>query len=53
MGRKTQDRRSVTPEKAIEILKISGTIVTREEAVIILDFMYRLANLSVEQYLKI
>lgn len=44
--------RSVTPEKTVEILRKHGTIVTLEEAKIILDFMYKFAKLSVNQQVK-
>lgn len=47
------EKRTLTPEKAVEILKKYGTIVTVEEAKLILDFMYKLAKLSVEQYVKL
>lgn len=43
------EKRSLTPEKAVEILKKHGTIITIEEAKLILDFMYKIAKLSVEQ----
>ena len=42
-------KRSITPEKAREILQSHGTTVTFEEARIILDFMYKFAILSVNQ----
>lgn len=47
------ERRSITPEKAVEILKQHGTKVTVAEAKLILDFMYKIAKLSVEQYIKL
>ncbi len=47
------EKRSLTPEKAVEILKKHGTIVTIEEAKLILDFMYKLGKLSVKQYVKL
>ncbi len=42
-------KRSVTPEKAVEILREHGTIVTIEEAKIILDFMYNFSKLAINQ----
>ena len=42
----------ITAEELIEILRNEGTIVTLEEARIILDFMWKLANLTLDQYLK-
>jgi len=47
------EKRAVTPAKAVEILKKHGTHVTLEEAKIILDFMYKIGKLSVNQYVKI
>lgn len=41
----------ITAEKAVKILKENGTIVTLEEAEIILDLMYKMAKLSVIQYI--
>lgn len=46
-------KKSITPEMAVKILKKHGTIVTLEEAKIILEFMYKIGKLSVEQYIKI
>ncbi len=43
------EKRSLTPEKAVKILKKQGTIVTIEEAKLILDFMYKLAKLTLDQ----
>ncbi|MBN8717930.1 MAG: hypothetical protein J0H85_00680 [Sediminibacterium magnilacihabitans] len=42
----------ISPEKAIEILKRDGVEVTLEEAKIILDFLYGMAEIVVEQHLK-
>lgn len=41
--------RSITPQKAIEILGKYGTEITLEEAKLILDFMYKFSILSVNQ----
>jgi len=49
----TTGKRSVTPEKAVKILQEHGTIVSLEEAKIILDFMYKIAKLSLDQYIKV
>jgi len=46
------NKRSITPEKAVEILKKHGTIVTLDEAKLILDFIYNFAILSVNQVIK-
>ena len=53
MGVDYSEKRSVTPEKAVEILAKHGTKVTIEEAKIILDFMYKIGKLSINQYVKI
>jgi hypothetical protein len=45
--------RRVTPEMAVQILKEHGTKITIEEAKVILDFMYKIGKLSVDQYVKI
>ncbi len=47
------EKRSITPEKAVDILAKYGTKVTVEEAKIILDLMYKISKLSVNQYIKI
>ncbi|MHB1180015.1 MAG: hypothetical protein ACYCZO_17020 [Daejeonella sp.] len=46
------EKRKVSPEKAIKILQEHGTIVTVEEAKLILDFMYKFAILAVDQIVK-
>lgn len=46
-----QEKQALTPEKAVKILNENGTIVTLEEAQIILDLMYKMAKLSVNQYI--
>ncbi len=42
----------ITPDKAIEILRKDGIDVNIEEAQIILDFLYSMANIVVEQYIS-
>lgn len=42
----------ITPDKAIELLQKDGIYVTMEEAQIILDFLYSMANIVVEQYVS-
>lgn len=42
----------ITPEKAIELLRKDGINVNMEEAQIILDFLYSMANIVVEQYVN-
>ncbi len=46
-----QDR--ISPEKAVEILKSNGKEVTAEEAKIILDFLYKMAKLTVKLLLEV
>lgn len=46
------DKRKVTPEKAIEILKKHDTIISVDEAKIMLDFLYKFAKLTLEKVLK-
>ncbi|HNP24908.1 MAG TPA: hypothetical protein PKM63_22955 [Panacibacter sp.] len=42
----------ITPDKATEILRKDGIDVNIEEAQIILDFLYSMANIVVEQYIS-
>ena len=42
----------ITPDKAIEILRKDGIDASMEEAQIILDFLYSMANIVVEQYVN-
>jgi len=48
----TAGKRNVTPEKAIEILKENGVEISEKNAEELLDLMYFLAKLSVDQYIK-
>ena len=43
----------ITPDKAIEILRKDGIDVNIEEAQFILDFLYVMANIAIEQYVNI
>jgi len=43
----------IKPEEIVQILRDYGTIVTVEEARIILEFMWKLANLTLDQYLSL
>ena len=45
-------KRTITAQKAIKILQQNGTIITETEAELILDFMYKFANLSVKQVIN-
>ena len=40
------------PEKVVEILRQRGVEVTLEQARLILDFLRKLADITVTQYLK-
>jgi hypothetical protein len=44
--------RTLTPEKAVGILARYGTHITIEKAKILLDFLYKISNLSVSQAIK-
>jgi hypothetical protein len=44
---------SIKPEEIVKILVSHGTTVTLEEAKIILDFTWQLADMALDQYLKI
>lgn len=46
------EKRSVTPEKAVKILQEYGTVVSIEEAKIMLDFLYKFGNLTLKDVLK-
>jgi len=41
----------LTPKEAVEILRAHGTNVGEQEAKIILEFMVKLAGISLSQYL--
>lgn len=45
----SREKQSITPEKAVEILKKHGTIITTEEAQLILDFLYKFGRLTLNQ----
>jgi hypothetical protein len=46
------EKRTVSPEKAQRLLAKYGTVLSLEEARIVLDFIYKLSNLSVSETLK-
>lgn len=46
----TSQQRGVSPEQAISLLKKTGIQVNEKEAGVILDFLYILAKLAVNQY---
>ena len=43
---------TVKPEEIVAILKEHGTYVSVDEAKMILQFMYKLANIALDQYLE-
>jgi 3-methyladenine DNA glycosylase AlkC len=45
--------RKLTPEKVVSILRKHGTKVSVEEAFIILQFMRKVADIAVNQYLSV
>jgi len=46
------EKRNITPQQAVKILEQSGVKVTEKDAEIILDFLYFLGKLTVNQYFK-
>jgi hypothetical protein len=44
-----EEKRTVTPEKAMKILAKHGTHISLETAELMLDFLYKLSNLSVSE----
>lgn len=42
------EKRKVTPEEVVEIMKKEGKIITIEQAQIVLDFMYKFAKITLE-----
>lgn len=48
----TSENDKITPEKAVEILKKGGLEVTLEQAKLMLEFLYKLADITADQYLE-
>lgn len=46
------EEEKISPQKAIEILRKDGLEVTLEQAEVILEFLYQMAEIVVEQYLE-
>ena len=44
------DENIIKPERAVQILKEDGLIVTIEQAKTILEFLYKLADIALSQY---
>lgn len=47
-----RNQRNITKAKAIEILKKNGVKISEEEAEIVLEFMYFIGKLAVNQYFR-
>lgn len=47
------ENEKITPENAVAILKKSGMEVTLEQAKLLLDLLYKLADITVAQYMVI
>ncbi|TDO67715.1 hypothetical protein EV143_1312 [Flavobacterium chryseum] len=52
VNEEVNETRKITPEKALEMLRSEGLDVTLEQAGNILDFLRKLANITVTKYLK-
>ncbi len=50
MSAKYLERRNITPDQAVRILRKNGIEVTEKEARKILDFMYIIAKLAIRDY---
>ena len=46
------EEEKISPENAIEILKKDGLDVTVEQAKLIVEFLYEMAEVVVDQYLE-
>jgi hypothetical protein len=44
--------RKLSPEKVMEVLCKHGTIITREQAESVIEFLYNLSEIAVAQYLR-
>lgn len=44
--------KKLEPEKVVEMLRLKGVFLTLEQAKLILDFLRKIANISVSQYLS-
>lgn len=47
-----EEDKGLTPERVIQILQKKGTHIDIEEAKIILEFVKKIANIAVNQYLR-
>ncbi|MBA2763033.1 MAG: hypothetical protein H0U39_13945 [Segetibacter sp.] len=48
----TSENGKITPERAIEILGKGGLEVNFEQAKLILKFLYQMADIAIDQYMK-
>ncbi len=48
----TSENDKITPERAIEILRKDGLEVNFEQAKLILKFLYQMADIAIDQYMK-
>lgn len=46
------EEEKISPEKAIEILNKDGLVVTLEQAKLIVEFLYQMAEIVIDQYLE-
>lgn len=46
------EKRNITPQQAVKILEQNGMKISEKEAAEILDFLYFLGKLTVNQYFK-
>lgn len=49
MSKRLLEKRNITPEQAVKVLRENGINVNEDQAKIILDFLYILAKLTVNQ----
>ncbi|PWJ89255.1 hypothetical protein BC749_1242 [Flavobacterium araucananum] len=52
VNEEVNEKRRITPEKALEMLRAEGLDVTLEQAKNVLEFLRKLANITVSKYLK-
>lgn len=52
MKTKLNEKRNITPKNAVEILKKNGVEISEEKAIKILDTLYFLSELVIEQNFK-
>ncbi len=51
-GQDLTEKRNITPEMAVKILRKDGVEIDEKKSVEVLDFLYFLANLTVDQYVN-